>query len=96
MAETLNQYIDWLKNIKKIKLDQSGEDYIRAIKRMYKLADNKIGKEETGKKFLQGMDAQDKATRDVWWHGTHCTIDDESPQNEEMTELIKYLLKKKK
>jgi hypothetical protein len=50
--------------------------------------------EKTGQRFLLGLDAQDKPTKTVGWHGTHHNINDESPQNEEMMELIKHLLMK--
>ncbi|MHC9542254.1 MAG: hypothetical protein AB9903_22320 [Vulcanimicrobiota bacterium] len=95
MAETLNQYIDWLKNTKKIKLDPATEGDIRSFKRMHKLAnDAQPNGEKTGEKFLKGLDAQDKPTRTIWWCGTHHNINDESPQNIEMIELIEYLLRK--
>ncbi|MDQ7825086.1 MAG: hypothetical protein RDV48_19955 [Candidatus Eremiobacteraeota bacterium] len=97
MAETLNQYVDYLKNVRAIKLTPDQENKIMSTKRMVELAkDTQPNGEETGKKFLKGLDAQDKPMRDVWWSGTHHDINDESNANEEMTELIKYLLKKMK
>ncbi|MDQ7825082.1 MAG: hypothetical protein RDV48_19935 [Candidatus Eremiobacteraeota bacterium] len=94
MAETLNQYVDWLKKVKRINLSQALENNKRNMPRMFNLARDKINGEDTGKKFLMGLDANDKPTRSVWWSGTHHDINDESAKNEEMTELIKHLLRK--
>jgi hypothetical protein len=95
--ETLNQYVNYLKKVRGIQLPVQEENKIRSNKRMLDLAKYKQPNgEESGKKFLLGLDAQDKPTRTVGWRGTHHNINDESPHNEEMTELIKYLLKKMK
>jgi hypothetical protein len=95
MDRTLNQYIGWLKQIKGMKLTPDQENKIKSIPRMFLLArDKQPNGEKTGKKFLLGMDARDTPTREIWWHGTHHNINDESPHNEEMTELIAYLFKK--
>jgi hypothetical protein len=93
MAETLVRYIDYLKKIKKIRLDRAAEDDILAIKRMLDLAKDELPNgEETGRKFLLGLDARDKPLKIAAWHGTHHDINDESLHNEEMTELIAHLL----
>ncbi|MDQ7825419.1 MAG: hypothetical protein RDV48_21640 [Candidatus Eremiobacteraeota bacterium] len=91
MKETLNQYADYLKKVRGIKLTPDRENKIMSITRMCKLAKNKLPNgEKTGKKFLMGMDAHDKPIRPVWWSGTHQDINDES--TDEMSELIDHLL----
>jgi len=95
ITEMLNKYVEYLKNVKGIKLTPDRENKIMSITRMIDLANNKQPNgEETGEKFLKGLDASDKPVRTIWWSGTHHNINDESIQNEEMTELIAHLLKK--
>ncbi|MDQ7825091.1 MAG: hypothetical protein RDV48_19980 [Candidatus Eremiobacteraeota bacterium] len=93
MAGTLKQYIDYLKNEKRIMLNAAQESDIMSISRMRKLAEDIMPHgEKTGKKFLLGLDANNKPTRDVWWGGTHHNIYDE--RTNEMSELIDHLLYK--
>jgi len=94
MTGTLNQYIDYLKNVKKLALSKIEESAILKLTRMHHLAlDFKRG-EQTGKMFLLGIDEKDKPTRSIWWEGVHHNINDQSNHNEEMTELVDYLLDK--
>jgi hypothetical protein len=94
MPETLNKYIEYLRNVRKITLSPTEESAVLKLSRMRHLAlDFKRG-EQTGKKFLLGIDEHDKPNMAVWWNGTHRNINDESIFNEEMGELIKYLLSK--
>ncbi|MHC9542247.1 MAG: hypothetical protein AB9903_22280 [Vulcanimicrobiota bacterium] len=95
MTETVNQYVDWLMNVKNISLSKALENDKRNLPRMLDLATDNINGEDTGTKFLLGMDARDKPTLSIWWSGTY-DINDESSNNKEMKELINYLLRKMK
>jgi len=94
MAGILNQYVDYLKNEKKISLSKAEEGDILGIQRMVKLATDSMHGEPTGEKFLRGKDAQGNPTRALWWKGNHKNINDESNSNIEMMELVNYLLLK--
>ncbi len=96
MAETLIQYVDYLKNIKGFNLTQDQQNRVLNTTRMLDLVQDQFNGEITGEKFLKGLDAQDKQTRSVWWYGTHQNIYDESSKNIEMTELVEYLRRKMK
>jgi hypothetical protein len=93
MPKTLEHYIDYLRNIRGIRISESEEAEIRAIlPRMIYLAQDVRHGDAMGRKFLFGLDAHDKPTRSIVWDGTHHDIGNRGKL--EMAELEKYLWQK--
>jgi len=96
MAGTLDHYIDYLRNIKKLPISRAEETAISSMARMVNIAEDTRHGERTGEMFLRGIDGNRKPTMSIWWNGVHNNISDRSDTNIEMYELTQYLLRKMK
>jgi hypothetical protein len=95
MAGTLDRYIDYLKQEKKIALSRDDEANILNFPRMRNLAlDVQPNKEPTGMKFLTGLDGSDNPTRSIVWQGSHKNINENIETSIEMRELVDHILAK--
>jgi hypothetical protein len=91
MPGTLNEYIRYLSNVKRIKITSEEEGRIVDISRMRDLATDMVRGENTGQYFLRGMDEYGNPSKEVKWSGTHHDIFDESIDNIEMSELTEHI-----
>ncbi len=93
---TLDEFLKYLQEDRKIKLSDVEANYIKSMQRMEKLANHKIkrgGKKlEIGKDFLLGDDGTGTYSRDVIWQGVIPDINDKKSKGmEELSEkLYKY------
>jgi len=90
---TIEQFLTYLQDDRKIKLGKEEIDYIKSMKRMRKLLHHKIEinskDNEVGKEFLLGDNGTGKYSRDIIWEGIIPDINnDGSPGMTELKETL--------
>ncbi len=96
MNETLDEFLKYIQNDRKIKLSDEEAYDIKSITIMNKLSGHEIARDDqkvkVGSDFLKGYDANGKPTRGVSWHGTIPDIHNNA--SPEMVMMIEELLRK--
>ncbi len=96
MGETIEQFLSYLQDDRKISLSQDEIEYIKSLPTMKEMVEHRLEakgrKMRTGRDFLKGYDAKGKPTRGASWEGIIPDINNNGSQ--EMVELAEELLRK--